>query len=107
MLDLVERADLLIEGNRPGVTERLGVGPEPCLARNPRLVYGRMTGWGQDGPLAERAGHDIAYIALTGTLGMIGSPGSPRPPPPTSSATTRAARSTSSSASSPPCTTRA
>lgn len=66
-----------------------------------------MTGWGQDGPLAERAGHDIAYIALTGTLGMIGSPGEPLPHPPTSSATTRAARSTSSSASSPPCTTRA
>ncbi|MFF6986568.1 CoA transferase [Streptomyces sp. NPDC010273] len=81
VLDLVERADVLIEGNRPGVTERLGVGPEPCLARNPRLVYGRMTGWGQDGPLAERAGHDIAYIALTGTLGMIGSPGEPPPAP--------------------------
>jgi alpha-methylacyl-CoA racemase len=81
VLDLVERADILIEGNRPGVTERLGVGPEPCLARNPRLVYGRMTGWGQDGPLAQRAGHDIAYIALTGTLGMIGSPGEPPPVP--------------------------
>ncbi|MBK3579877.1 CoA transferase [Streptomyces sp. MBT65] len=81
VLDLVERADILIEGNRPGVTERLGVGPEPCLDRNPRLVYGRMTGWGQDGPLAERAGHDIAYIALTGTLGMIGSPGEPPPAP--------------------------
>ncbi|WOX14029.1 CaiB/BaiF CoA-transferase family protein [Streptomyces sp. N50] len=81
VLDLVARADILIEGNRPGVTERLGVGPEPCLARNPRLVYGRMTGWGQDGPLAERAGHDIAYIALTGTLGMIGSPGEPPPAP--------------------------
>jgi alpha-methylacyl-CoA racemase len=81
VLDLVARADILIEGNRPGVTERLGVGPGPCLARNPRLVYGRMTGWGQDGPLAERAGHDIAYIALTGTLGMIGSPGEPPPAP--------------------------
>ncbi|MER7925373.1 CaiB/BaiF CoA-transferase family protein [Streptomyces sp. NPDC096057] len=81
VLDLVERADILVEGNRPGVTERLGVGPEACLARNPRLVYGRMTGWGQDGPLAERAGHDIAYIALTGTLGMIGSPGEPPPAP--------------------------
>ncbi|MGY3678512.1 CaiB/BaiF CoA transferase family protein [Streptomyces sp. TE33382] len=75
VLDLVERADILIEGFRPGVAERLGVGPEACLARNPRLVYGRMTGWGQDGPLAERAGHDIAYIALTGTLSMIGKPG--------------------------------
>ncbi|WP_416962100.1 CaiB/BaiF CoA transferase family protein [Streptomyces sp. Agncl-13] len=81
VLDLVGRADILIEGNRPGVTERLGVGPEPCHARNPRLVYGRMTGWGQDGPLAQRAGHDIAYIALTGTLGMIGSPGEPPPAP--------------------------
>ncbi|WP_405846238.1 CaiB/BaiF CoA transferase family protein [Streptomyces sp. NBC_01518] len=81
VLDLVARADILIEGNRPGVTERLGVGPGPCLARNPRLVYGRMTGWGQDGPLAERAGHDIAYIALTGTLGMIGNPGESPPAP--------------------------
>ncbi|WP_329348554.1 CoA transferase [Streptomyces sp. NBC_01261] len=81
VLDLVERADILIEGNRPGVTERLGVGPGPCHARNPSLVYGRMTGWGQDGPLAGRAGHDIAYIALTGTLGMIGSPGEPPPVP--------------------------
>ncbi|MEV6399373.1 CaiB/BaiF CoA-transferase family protein [Streptomyces sp. NPDC051907] len=72
VLDLVERADILIEGYRPGVAERLGVGPEQCHARNPQLVYGRMTGWGQDGPLAQRAGHDIAYIAVTGTLGMIG-----------------------------------
>ncbi|MEV1044164.1 CaiB/BaiF CoA-transferase family protein [Streptomyces sp. NPDC049916] len=76
-LDLVERADILVEGYRPGVAERLGVGPGPCLARNPRLVYGRMTGWGQDGPLADRAGHDIAYIALTGTLSMIGGPDAP------------------------------
>nr|WP_237331188.1 CaiB/BaiF CoA-transferase family protein [Streptomyces mexicanus] len=72
VLDLAARADVLIEGYRPGVAERLGVGPETCHARNPRLVYGRMTGWGQDGPLAPRAGHDIAYIAVTGTLGMIG-----------------------------------
>ncbi|MFI8826334.1 CaiB/BaiF CoA transferase family protein [Streptomyces sp. NPDC053431] len=72
VLDLVERADVLVEGYRPGVAERLGVGPEACLARNPRLVYGRMTGWGQDGPLAPTAGHDIGYIAITGTLGMIG-----------------------------------
>jgi alpha-methylacyl-CoA racemase len=72
VLDLVGRADVLIEGYRPGVAERLGVGPQECLARNPRLVYGRMTGWGQEGPLAQRAGHDIAYIAITGTLGMIG-----------------------------------
>ncbi|CAL9612716.1 CaiB/BaiF CoA transferase family protein [Streptomyces sp. enrichment culture] len=71
-LALVERADVLIEGFRPGVAERLGVGPEVCLERNPRLVYGRMTGWGQDGPLAPRAGHDIGYIAVTGALGMTG-----------------------------------
>ncbi|MFF3817714.1 CaiB/BaiF CoA transferase family protein [Streptomyces bluensis] len=77
VLDLVDRADILIEGYRPGVAERLGVGPETCHARNPRLVYGRMTGWGQHGPLAGRAGHDIAYIAPTGTLGMIGSPEEP------------------------------
>ncbi|MFI6685456.1 CaiB/BaiF CoA transferase family protein [Streptomyces sp. NPDC050485] len=74
VLDLVERADVLIEGYRPGVAERLGVGPKDCLARNPGLVYGRMTGWGQEGPLARRAGHDIAYIAVTGTLNMIGKP---------------------------------
>ncbi|GGS41992.1 CaiB/BaiF CoA transferase family protein [Streptomyces violaceus] len=77
VLDLAARADILVEGYRPGVAERLGVGPETCHARNPRLVYGRMTGWGQDGPLAERAGHDIAYIAPTGTLGMIGRPDEP------------------------------
>ncbi|GAA3847709.1 CaiB/BaiF CoA-transferase family protein [Streptomyces coacervatus] len=77
VLDLAARADILIEGYRPGVAERLGVGPEACHARNPALVYGRMTGWGQEGPLAHRAGHDIAYIALTGTLGMIGDPDSP------------------------------
>nr|WP_189491037.1 CaiB/BaiF CoA-transferase family protein [Streptomyces sp. San01] len=77
VLDLVDKADVLIEGYRPGVAERLGVGPDACHARNPRLVYGRMTGWGQEGPLAQRAGHDIAYIALTGTLGMIGRPEEP------------------------------
>ncbi|MEU1124838.1 CaiB/BaiF CoA-transferase family protein [Streptomyces sp. NPDC005899] len=77
VLDLVERADILIEGFRPGVAERLGVGPDTCLDVNPRLVYGRMTGWGQDGPLAPRAGHDISYIALTGTLSMIGRSGEP------------------------------
>ncbi|SCK36420.1 CaiB/BaiF CoA-transferase family protein [Streptomyces sp. WMMB 322] len=71
-LGLVERADVLIEGNRPGVAERLGIGPDACLARNPALVYARMTGWGQDGPLAPRAGHDIGYIAVTGALGMTG-----------------------------------
>ncbi|WP_328535701.1 CaiB/BaiF CoA transferase family protein [Streptomyces sp. NBC_00344] len=77
VLRLVERADILIEGYRPGVAERLGVGPRECHARNPDLVYGRMTGWGQDGPLAQRAGHDIGYIAVTGTLGMIGKPDEP------------------------------
>ncbi|MFE2476279.1 CoA transferase [Streptomyces sp. NPDC059389] len=77
VLDLVERADVLIEGFRPQVAERLGVGPAECHARNPKLVYGRMTGWGQDGPLAHTAGHDIAYIAVTGALGMIGKPGEP------------------------------
>ncbi|MEV0977489.1 CaiB/BaiF CoA-transferase family protein [Streptomyces sp. NPDC049915] len=81
VLALAARADLLIEGYRPGVAERLGVGPEACHARNPKLVYGRMTGWGQDGPLADRAGHDIGYIAVTGTLGMIGGPDQPPPPP--------------------------
>ncbi|MEV5436978.1 CaiB/BaiF CoA-transferase family protein [Streptomyces sp. NPDC052682] len=81
VLDLAARADVLLEGYRPGVAERLGVGPEACHARNPRLVYGRMTGWGQDGPLARRAGHDLTYLAVTGTLGMIGRPGEPPPPP--------------------------
>ncbi|WP_405003989.1 CoA transferase [Kitasatospora purpeofusca] len=71
VLDLVARADLLIEGYRPGVAERLGVGPEACLARNPALVYGRMTGWGQHGPLAARAGHDIGYTAVAGVLGLV------------------------------------
>ncbi|MEU6964891.1 CaiB/BaiF CoA transferase family protein [Streptomyces chrestomyceticus] len=77
VLDLAERADVLIEGYRPGVAERLGIGPDACLERNPRLVYGRMTGWGQQGPLAGTAGHDIGYIAVTGALGMIGPPGGP------------------------------
>ncbi len=71
-LRLVARADATLEGFRPGVTERLGLGPEDCLARNPRLAYGRITGWGQDGPLANVAGHDITYLALTGALEAIG-----------------------------------
>jgi alpha-methylacyl-CoA racemase len=75
VLRLVAGADVLIEGYRPGVAERLGLGPEACLAANPRLVYGRMTGWGQDGPLADRAGHDIDYIALAGALGLVGRAG--------------------------------
>ncbi len=74
VLHLVEHAHVLVEGFRPGVAERLGVGPEPCLARNPKLVYGRMTGWGQDGPYSGLAGHDIDYIALTGALAAIGRP---------------------------------
>ncbi len=77
---LVEHADALIEGFRPGVMERLGLGPEPMLARNPRLVYGRMTGWGQTGPLAHAAGHDINYIAITGALSAIGPKAHPVPP---------------------------
>ncbi|WP_395690238.1 CaiB/BaiF CoA transferase family protein [Nocardioides sp.] len=72
VLELVERADVLVEGMRPGVTERLGIGPDECLARNPRLVYGRMTGWGQDGPFAHVAGHDMNYIAITGALFGLG-----------------------------------
>jgi len=81
VLELVEQADALIEGFRPGVMERLGLGPAPCLAKNPKLVYGRMTGWGQDGPLAQSAGHDINYIALSGALHAIGRAGE-RPMPP-------------------------
>jgi alpha-methylacyl-CoA racemase len=77
LLRLVEQADALIEGFRPGVAERLGFGPDVCLERNPNLVYGRMTGWGQDGPLAQAAGHDINYIALAGVLGLLGRAGEP------------------------------
>nr|WP_200073187.1 CaiB/BaiF CoA-transferase family protein [Saccharopolyspora sp. HNM0986] len=77
VLALAEQADVLIEGFRPGVAERLGVGPEQCWEVNPRLVYGRMTGWGQDGPLASNAGHDVGYIALTGMLHAIGRKGGP------------------------------
>jgi alpha-methylacyl-CoA racemase len=81
LLRLVEGADALLEGFRPGVAERLGFGPDVCLARNPRLVYGRITGWGQDGPLAQVAGHDIDYIALSGVLHAIGRAGSAPVPP--------------------------
>jgi len=81
LLEVVSAAEIFLEGWRPGVAERLGVGPDTCLARNPRLIYGRMTGWGQDGPLALRAGHDINYIALTGGLHMCGRPDSPPSPP--------------------------
>lgn len=80
-LRLVAAADGLIEGFRPGVMEKLGLGPDECLVANPRLVYGRMTGWGQSGPMAQAAGHDINYIALSGTLWMIGRKGEPPVPP--------------------------
>ena len=81
VLRLIEQADVLIEGYRPGVMERLGLGPDVCLARNPRLVYGRVTGWGQDGPWASQAGHDINYISLSGTLWSIGRDGEAPVPP--------------------------
>lgn len=81
VLRLLAKSDVLVEGFRPGVMERLGLGPEPAMAANPRLVYGRMTGFGQDGPLARRAGHDLTYLALTGVLGTIGpKDGKPVPP---------------------------
>src|SRR6202166_4441523 len=80
VLDLLSNADALIEGFRPGVMERLGLGPEIVQAKNPRLVYGRMTGWGQEGPLAQAAGHDINYISVTGALAAIGTKEKPVPP---------------------------
>lgn len=81
VLDLFEKADAVIEGFRPGVVERLGIGPEQALARNPKIVYGRMTGWGQDGPWASTAGHDGVYIAISGALAPIGDPDRPPVPP--------------------------
>ena len=81
VLRLVEEADVLIEGFRPGVTERLGLGPDDCLKRNPKLVYGRMTGFGQDGPMAQAAGHDLNYIAMCGALAAIGRADQPPTPP--------------------------
>lgn len=81
VLRLAEGADVLLEGLRPGVAERLGVGPDVCARRNPRLVYGRMTGWGQDGPLASRAGHDLTYLAVAGALHPIGPAAAPPPVP--------------------------
>ncbi|MFC3723171.1 CaiB/BaiF CoA-transferase family protein [Mesorhizobium sediminum] len=80
-LELIDKADALVEGFRPGVMERLGLGPDVCHARNPRLVFGRLTGWGQQGPLAQAAGHDLNYIALTGALDAIGRRGQPPTPP--------------------------
>lgn len=82
-MELITDADALIEGNRPGVMERLGLGPEACVARNPRLIYGRMTGWGQTGPLAQSAGHDLNYVALTGLLSLASREGQPPIVPPT------------------------
>jgi alpha-methylacyl-CoA racemase len=81
VLELIDHADVLIEGYRPGVAERLGLGPDECHVRNPRLIYGRITGWGQHGPLSTRAGHDINYIALTGILDNMGRAGEPPMPP--------------------------
>ncbi|HJQ16996.1 MAG TPA: CaiB/BaiF CoA-transferase family protein [Allosphingosinicella sp.] len=81
LLALIEGADAIVEGFRPGVMERLGLGPDVCLARNPRLAYGRMTGWGQSGPLATTAGHDINYLAITGALHAMGAPDAPPPVP--------------------------
>jgi alpha-methylacyl-CoA racemase len=81
ILELVDRADGVLEGFRPGVAERLGIGPEDCLRRRPRVVYGRVTGWGRDGPYAPTAGHDINYLALSGTLSTIGPPKEPPVPP--------------------------
>lgn len=81
MLELVAKADVLLEGFRPGVMERLGLGPDACHVRNPKLVYGRVTGWGQDGPLAQAAGHDINYIALSGMLHAMGRADAPPAPP--------------------------
>lgn len=80
-LDIVRHADVLIEGNRPGVMERLGLGPDVVMAANPRIIYGRMTGWGQDGPLAKRAGHDLSYLAITGALHAFALPGQLPVPP--------------------------
>ncbi len=100
---MAARADVLIEGYRPGVAERLGVGPEDCMAVNPALVYGRMTGWGQDGPLASLAGHDIGYIATAGALSMIGTADGPPVFPANLLGDYAGGSSTSPPASWPPC----
>jgi alpha-methylacyl-CoA racemase len=81
LMRLVERADIMVEGYRAGVVERLGVGPDECLARNSRLIYGRMTGWGATGPLADKGGHDLNYISITGALEAMGTKGTPPPVP--------------------------
>ncbi|MED5310803.1 MAG: CaiB/BaiF CoA-transferase family protein, partial [Pseudomonadota bacterium] len=80
-LRLIEQADVVLEGFRPGVLERLGLGPEECLSVNPRLIFGRMTGWGQTGPLSQAAGHDINYISIAGALGAMGYADRPPAPP--------------------------
>jgi len=80
-MDLIGSADILIEGFRPGVMERLGLGPLPCLARNPKLVYGRLSGWGEAGPMADQAGHDLNYLGLSGALAAMGPPNAPPPVP--------------------------
>ena len=81
VFDLVSRSDVLIEGFRPGVMERLGLGPEVCLAKNPRIIYGRITGWGQEGPMAQVVGHDINFLAVTGALDAFGRAGQAPAPP--------------------------
>lgn len=103
VLRLVERSDALFEGFRPGVAERLGIGPAPCLARNPRLVYGQITGWGQDGPYTHTAGHDINDVSLTGALNAIGRADSGPGPRSTSSVTSAAGACCSPSALSAHC----
>lgn len=80
-MDLIDKADILIEGFRPGVMERIGLGPQACLARNPRLVYGRLSGWGDTGPMANEAGHDLNFLGLTGALAAMGEAGAPPPVP--------------------------
>ncbi|MGL5443431.1 MAG: CaiB/BaiF CoA transferase family protein, partial [[Mycobacterium] stephanolepidis] len=81
LLALVDKADVLLDPFRPGVCERIGIGPEECAKRNPRLIFARMTGWGQNGPMADRAGHDINYLSLTGALGSMGYKDRPPMPP--------------------------
>ena len=100
LLELVERADVLLEGYRPGVAERIGFGPDLCLARNPRLIYARITGYGQTGPMSQHAGHDLNYIALAGVLDGIGEAG--RGPVVTSSVEATRPSGMSASSLSPP-----
>ena len=101
-LEEIAGADALIEGNRPGVMERLGLGPDACLARNPALVFGRMTGWGQTGPLALTAGHDINYLSITGALHAMGDGTTPPPVPPAVLVIRSASRRAASARAPPP-----